>query len=749
MWSIFQLLADDSMVTIFDAVGSAISRSTYQHLIDAGRARVTVVYAGDSRPEAHAHAAPANSSTPLASADLLALNSSNPIAGESAFRPTELAESGSWDLVVMEASFLELAMPNDAPSFFDQTLVVYCNVSFVETTPELSTFQVADKKLRSCGFQFHRFDEIDSRRFDNFPDDCARQMPVQQQFGGRMIYIKDWASLETLSPTQLQKYAVLAHEVLQSADLAHKALQEHDRLTGARLADRYLCRYRSAADARRAIAPSFRLPDEMPLIDFLRLEIEDGFSFSVPPNLMCISTYVLLEQERWFEIDVDFLCRCVKAGGTVLDVGANLGLYALPLARAVGPSGRVLAFEPSPLNREHLERSIAWNDTANIELSHCALSNFEGQSWLAQAWSGELDSLVMTPEASEAVTPVPVTTLNALAAAGTLGTVDILKLDAEGQEARIIAGGSAFFRDQSPIVMYEVTTGEKEHPEVRWLFETLGYQTFRLLGDGSMLVPVSNQDVMDRALINLFALKPDRARNLADRGLLALEGATDPLSESEREVAMQSYLALEFAAPFEIGPEDVEQCPFGDAIILYAAYQFLDNVDAARRHAFLSQAYRRISDFCRVSCHPSAQSTFARIAFDFGYRSLSADALKAIFVSGSVAIDQPFFPAAHRFDRLKTGDNLESWFHTAALEQFELSRSLSSRYLANLPRLESVCASEHASNQVLRRTILVAMNSGVPRARIQHYLDRLNSHQARNSAVWKGSIEGIYALWGA
>ncbi len=64
------------------------------------------------------------------------------------------------------------------------------------------------------------------------------------------------------------------------------------------------------------------------------------------------------EEYRAFKADI-------AAGDTVLDVGANLGAYALLFGQWVGPSGRVFAFEPAPLARLGLERHVALNGLAD------------------------------------------------------------------------------------------------------------------------------------------------------------------------------------------------------------------------------------------------------------------------------------------------------------------------------------------------------------------------------------------------
>ena len=71
--------------------------------------------------------------------------------------------------------------------------------------------------------------------------------------------------------------------------------------------------------------------------------------------------------------------RLQLQGATVLDIGANRGIYCFWLTRAVGPSGHVIAFEPQPEMRdgiEHLKRRFNWS---NLEVINVALSNPEGR----------------------------------------------------------------------------------------------------------------------------------------------------------------------------------------------------------------------------------------------------------------------------------------------------------------------------------------------------------------------------------
>src|SRR5687768_16651957 len=96
------------------------------------------------------------------------------------------------------------------------------------------------------------------------------------------------------------------------------------------------------------------------------LTMVDGVRVVVPDLLDLITPYVLREQEDWFEDELRFLRRLLQPGDAVIDIGASYGVYALSMARAVGPSGSVLAFEPSSATARLLEESVATNGYAHV-----------------------------------------------------------------------------------------------------------------------------------------------------------------------------------------------------------------------------------------------------------------------------------------------------------------------------------------------------------------------------------------------
>jgi len=81
----------------------------------------------------------------------------------------------------------------------------------------------------------------------------------------------------------------------------------------------------------------------------------------------------------WYEKScVQFVASLIRPGMVAFDVGANVGYYTLLLARGVGPNGRVIAFEPDPVNVAHLKEHMRLNKISNVEIVEAAVSDREG-----------------------------------------------------------------------------------------------------------------------------------------------------------------------------------------------------------------------------------------------------------------------------------------------------------------------------------------------------------------------------------
>ena len=141
-------------------------------------------------------------------------------------------------------------------------------------------------------------------------------------------------------------------------------------------------------------------------------------------------------------------------GMTVIDVGANIGLYSLLAGRKVGPAGRVIAFEPVPEIFDRLQKHILLNGLTNVTVSRIAVSDTNGSSRLFLGKTGSSGSL-FRQESSRSIA-VDTETLDSFIRRNHVGKVDAVKVDAEGAEMCILRGMQRLLASDKPLLMLEI-----------------------------------------------------------------------------------------------------------------------------------------------------------------------------------------------------------------------------------------------------------------------------------------------------
>jgi FkbM family methyltransferase len=443
----------------------------------------------------------------------------------------------------------------------------------------------------------------------------------------------------------------------------------------------------------------------------LTLRLRSGVSLVVPASLASITTYVLLEQEDWFEKESVFLLRWLRPGMTVIDIGANLGVYSLPLARRVAPHGMVFAYEPAGEPRSLLERSRAANRADNLQVIAAAASDRPRDGKLVLGASSELNSLEGTGPAED----VWITSLDAEDGSRGWSSIDFVKIDAEGEEERILDGGKAFFERHSPLVMFEVKAGNAINETLRSAFSRRGYGVYRLVPGGPVLVPDDPTQAMDGYELNLFAAKPDRAAALAADGLLVDRVQEWRPDAGARVRGLELFGAQPFASAFiplfAGGQIDADCC---DALAGFAAWRSPE-APPAERCAALEFTCRTLFGLCRSAPTLARLSSLARATWEAGYRSACVAALHSfaqLVGRGEMALGEPFWPASARFDDLAPGAKRAEWVLVAAFEQLERAATYSSQFGAAAFDLDWLCAQPFVSAEMERRRILRRIRAG-------------------------------------
>jgi FkbM family methyltransferase len=189
---------------------------------------------------------------------------------------------------------------------------------------------------------------------------------------------------------------------------------------------------------------------------------------------------------RWYDLPTQlFTLDFVRPGDTVVDVGANQGMFALIAQHAAGDGGRIICFEPNPVPADVLQQALVTNGITNVTLHRAGLSDAQAELTLSvpRVNSGEA-TFGHTAYAGNAVYTVRAPVLrgdDALADA----TPRLVKIDVEGFEYRVLRGLEGTLRRCHPVVITEIVPAHLQRcgtcvETLTGLMTGLGYRGFRL-----------------------------------------------------------------------------------------------------------------------------------------------------------------------------------------------------------------------------------------------------------------------------
>jgi FkbM family methyltransferase len=273
MWSLLEFFPEDFQINILDVGAALLERPPYQSLVDAGRGRIFgfepsqqaceqlnreygnphrffPFFVGDGGPAIfhETNWAPTGSlyepnSRLLEKFQNLA-EVVTPVATHAVntTRLDDIAEIGDIDFIKIDVQGSELVVFENASRALSGALLIQTEVEFVELYKGQPMFADVDTLLRANGFQFHTLNGVSGRAFKPLIANGDVNSVFRQALWADALYVRDWMRLEDLSETKLRNYAILAHDVLRSYDLAHLVLFALDSKTGGGRAADYLRR---------------------------------------------------------------------------------------------------------------------------------------------------------------------------------------------------------------------------------------------------------------------------------------------------------------------------------------------------------------------------------------------------------------------------------------------------------------------------------------------------------------------------
>ncbi|WP_344915124.1 FkbM family methyltransferase [Streptosporangium oxazolinicum] len=163
------------------------------------------------------------------------------------------------------------------------------------------------------------------------------------------------------------------------------------------------------------------------------------------------------------EFEVGVFERLASVSRSILDVGANIGVYACTGGTHLPRDGRLIAFEPVPENIAYLRRNVERNDlTGRVTVEPVAVGASPGELTvhLSGEQSGKHSAAAANVGTPTGAITMPMTSIDAYLADHRLGPPDIIKIDVEGYEGFVLRGAAQTLT-ALPTLLFEL------HPELQ------------------------------------------------------------------------------------------------------------------------------------------------------------------------------------------------------------------------------------------------------------------------------------------
>jgi hypothetical protein len=364
----------------------------------------------------------------------------------------------------------------------------------------------------------------------------------------------------------------------------------------------------------------------------VEIELVDGVRIACANDLADMTSWVLFEQEDWFEPEHAWLRRAVRPGWRVLDHAAGSGVLVASLARCVGSGGSVLACESAPplVERLHLTRRL--NRPARMEIRRTSASPMARRRG-SDAGAGRAVGPAGRRSLPAAVLPETVDDL-----AREHGPFHLVRIGTDVVPA--LQGARMTLGDDEPVlVLRRDPARPASTDQAIEMLGTLGYRLYHLVPEFGVVVPM-DACFIDDFTLNLIACRPEQAADLAARGLLV-----------PPEAMATARAGLQGPPPDPFGQSWADDCA--------AIRGWLTGTDAAavriaRAERLVTGWLGHLRDFVDLMDDPARLVALVRLLAATGARAAALEALRPLLhllESGRLALDEPHLAISPGFDR--------------------------------------------------------------------------------------------------
>jgi FkbM family methyltransferase len=184
-------------------------------------------------------------------------------------------------------------------------------------------------------------------------------------------------------------------------------------------------------------------------------------------------------------ISTEIISTIIKEGMTIIDIGSNIGHYALIESGLVGSRGRIIAIEPMSENIELLNFNLKLNAINNVTVMQGAVSDYDGIGILYVSPLSNWNSLQKTPSWHPAQGTREINTMKLDTLINNMNIpVDLIRMDIEGGELRAFKGMAETLKKYKPRIAVEMHTfiiGKDSSIEIIEVLKSLGYHTLSVV----------------------------------------------------------------------------------------------------------------------------------------------------------------------------------------------------------------------------------------------------------------------------
>ncbi len=178
---------------------------------------------------------------------------------------------------------------------------------------------------------------------------------------------------------------------------------------------------------------------------------------------------------EWSENEIELFSTFVGKGSVVIEIGSNIGSHTVPIAKMVGPTGYVFAFEPQQLVYYTLSANIVLNNLTNVEAVHAAVSSQAGVTrvpYVNYDVPNNFGGIRMSDDHGKVVRKISLDHMKA-----SFKSLSFIKVDAEGMELEIVKGAKEVISAFRPIMYLE--SDDAGGTELVKYVNSLGYKVYK------------------------------------------------------------------------------------------------------------------------------------------------------------------------------------------------------------------------------------------------------------------------------